>query len=323
MNYDVGTVILIVLALIIFLVFFHLFFSLFVGRCIYRATLRRANKNEWGRVPVNRIDLQVKMFEIGCKWHEENIKNMHEVHIVNDGLNLYGEYYDFGNDSCVIILSGRMESLTYGYYFARPYFDSGMNVLVIDPRAHGESDGEFNTIGFEESKDILVWSEFLHEKYKINSIVYHAICIGAAGGMFALTSENCPEYVKGIVAEGMFPNFCESMKNHLIERKKMIFPIIHCIDFWMKKYTKHSMKFGPIDVIGKYKKPLLMLHSKEDKYSKPFYAQILFDMCPSAEKEIVWFPEGRHSFLRITDTEKYDNAIKTFLSENISVAERK
>ena len=85
--------------------------------------------------------------------------------------------------------------------------------------------------------------------------------------MFAITHDDCPACVRGIVTEGMFINFRESMKNHLIERKKPVFPILQCIDFWMKRYTGHSMSKGPVDVIGKLDKPILMLQSKEDRYS--------------------------------------------------------
>ena len=88
-----------------------------------------------------------------------------------------------------------------------------------------------------------------------------------------------------------------------------------CIDFWMKRYTGHSMMRGPIDFIGSMDKPLLMIQSKQDKYSSPAYAQKLYDLCPSKEKELVYFEAGDHSMLRITDTEKYDTAIRFFLKK--------
>ena len=130
-----------------------------------------------------------------------------------------------------------------------------------------------------------------------------------------MTGENPPACVDGIVAEGMFPNFGESMKNHLIEKKKPVFIFFDLLDAWMKHYTGHSMKFGPINVIDKLDKPLLMLHGKKDIYSTPAYAQKLYDLAGTKQKRLVWFEEGRHSMLRITDTEKYDEAIADFLAE--------
>ena len=58
-----------------------------------------------------------------------------------------------------------------------------------------------------------------------------------------------------------------------------------------------------------------MLHSKEDLYSTPEYAQKLYDLAGTDKKHIVWFPHGRHSMLRITDTERYDSAIADFIKE--------
>ena len=283
---------------------------------VYVKTLKRSSKEQWGRdYPSELEERSIKMYQTGISWAESNAEFKKDVHIINNGLNLYGEYYDFGAEKSVIILSGRTEALRYGYYFAIPYHSAGFNVLVVDPRAHGLSEGFYNTVGFEESKDAIAWANMLKNDFGVKSIVLHGICIGAAGGMLAITSKDCPNVVKGIVTEGMFPNFAESMKNNLIERKKPVFIMLDLIDAQMKKYTGHSMKIGPIDFIDKLEKPLLMLHSKEDKFSKADMAQKLFDKAKTNEKNIVWFEHGDHSMLRITDTEKYDEAIKEFLKK--------
>ncbi len=294
---------------------FYLFSVVYASHCIYIQTLSRRTKEQWGREVSCQEEIQLKMDAIGIEWHKQNASRKKDVHIINNGLNLYGEYYDNGSKNAVMILSGRTESLRYGYYFAKPYWDAGLNVLVVDPRAHGFSDGKYNTFGFEESKDDLAWAEFLNKELGVENIVFHGICIGSAGGMLAITSPQCPKCVKALVTEGMFPRFAESMKNHLTERKKLMFPIMQCIDHWMKHYGGHSMNYGPIDVIEKMDKPLLMIHSKEDKYSTPSYAQIMYDMCPSKEKQLVWYENGAHSQLRITDTEKYDATITAFLQK--------
>ncbi|MBE5817981.1 MAG: alpha/beta hydrolase [Clostridiales bacterium] len=284
--------------------------------CVYTQTLQRRSKEQWGRELPKDIDPEQKpMYEAGLRWSEEHQEYKHDVHIVRDGLNLYGEYYDLGYDKCVMVLSGRTECLKYGYYFGIPYTKNGYNVLVLDPRAHGLSDGEFNTVGFEESRDIIKWVEFMMDTYGIKHFVFHGICIGAAGGILALTSGNCPDTVKAIVTEGMFANFGESVKNHLIERRKPVFIMLDLIDAWMKHYTGHTMKIGPINFIDKLNVPLLMIHSKEDLYSTPEYAEKLYDKAGSKFKRLVWFEHGRHSMLRIKDTDLYDTSITEFLAE--------
>ncbi len=285
--------------------------------CVYTATLKRKSPEHWNYDPEKLNENYLSMDAEGMKWQREHADAKTDVHIVNGGLELYGEYYDLGSKRCMIFLPGRTESLRYGYYFSKPYSDMGWNVLLIDPRAHGRSGGEFNTAGFEESGDILAWARFIHDEFGIESIVFHGICIGAAGAILALTSEDCPDYIDGMVGEGMFPNFGDILINHLIERKKPVHGIYALVNMWMKHYTGHSIKYGPIDVADKLRKPILMLHSKEDIYSLPARAQEIYDKVPDGPKKIVWFERGSHSMLRLTDTEKYDTAVKAFLENTI------
>jgi len=289
---------------------------LFASHMIYVSTLKRKDKDMWGRESAIEDPQQREMDALGQAWLAEHRQYEQDVHIVRDGLNLYGKYYDLGFKRCCMLLSGRTESLRYGYFFVKPYTEAGWNVMVFDARSHGNSDGQFNTLGFEESKDDIAWVKFLRDEYNMNTVIFHGICIGAAGGMYAITSDDCPDNVKGIVTEGMFANFGESMKNHLIERNKPVNPVYPMINLWMKHYTGHTMDIGPINCIHKLDKPILMIQSKEDNYSTPENAQKLFDKCPSKNKTISWHERGAHSMLRPTDTERYDNAIKKFIAEN-------
>ena len=306
----------IMLVVVVFLTLnaFILSSSLFIiPYAIYSAHLRRFDKKQWSRECSSSEPLQIEMHASAMDWREENIEYLHEVHIVNEGLNLYGEYLDFGFKKAAIIVPGRTEGLCYGYYFAKPYKEMGYNILTIDQRAHGLSDGEYNTVGFDEHRDLIAWMKLLHDEYGIESIVFHGICIGSSCCMFALTSENCPDYVEGMVSEGMYPTFGDSFKNHMTNcgGPALALPLIDAV---MKLHTGYSMMYGPIHVIGSLKKPLLMLHSKEDIYSLPETAQVLYDTCTSEQKSLVWFEKGAHSRLRITDTDLYDSSICSFLN---------
>ncbi|MBR4767392.1 MAG: hypothetical protein IK088_00265, partial [Lachnospiraceae bacterium] len=123
---------------------------------LYRVLLVRTDKKKWVRgmsMPDN--EEYAKLFRDGQVWREAHLDRKKDVHIVNEGLNLYGEYFDFGADRAVIILPGRMETCLYGCFFAEPYEKIGFNVLTIDPRAHGLSDGRYNSLGFTEYRDVI------------------------------------------------------------------------------------------------------------------------------------------------------------------------
>lgn len=299
------------ISLVVFLFFAP---NIIVGYIIYVMHLKRTKKTKWTRECSADDPIQKAMYDEGMAWFKEHEDKKQDVHILSQKLNLYGEFFDFGSDKTVLLVAGRTEGLRYNYYFARPYSESGYNILTIDNRAHGKSDGKYNTVGFEEHKDLLAWAKYLHENHHSESIIFHGICIGSAGALYALTHESCPDYLKGMVADGMYPNFWESFRNHMIELKKPLFGLPF-INAWMKILTGHSMKKGPIDVIDQLDRPILMLHGTGDLYSLPSEAEKLYERCGSAQKTIVWFEEGFHSRLRYQDPEKYDRAIKTFLKE--------
>ncbi|MBO4572586.1 MAG: alpha/beta hydrolase [Clostridia bacterium] len=294
-----------------------LILTLLIARKIYLYHFRRESKEKWAReCSWNENKEQVDMYENGLKWGEENKAFLKDVHIAHDGLNLNGQFFDFGYDKTVFIHQGRTEACKYSYFFARPYAESGYNVLVIDPRAHGLSDGKFNTLGYKESGDILAWAKYLHDEFSQDHIIMHGVCIGAAAALYALTDAACPDYMEGLVVEGMYENFYDSFKNHIIELKHPTFPVLQECNMLTHLYTGFSMKFGPKDVIGKYEKPLLMLHSNTDPYSLPEKALKLFEACPSKHKKFRMFPKGQHSHLRAVFENEYDDEIKAFLKEN-------
>jgi alpha-beta hydrolase superfamily lysophospholipase len=285
-----------------------------VALIVFNANLKRKNRQMWSRERSANDEESIIMYDEGLQWAKEHAHQMSELHIVNDGLNLYAEYYDLGYERAVIIISGRTEGLRYGYYFARPYSESGFNVLCIDQRAHGNSDGKYNSIGFNEHRDVIKWAELLHESFGVKLVTLHGICIGSACGLYALTSKDCPEYLNGLVADGMYVNFYETFKNHMIEFKKPTFLVLDMIDVISRHKSGGKFKYGPIDVIDKYTGPFLMLHGKADNYSLPEKAEELLAKAGSKNKKIVFFEGGRHSKLRILDSELYDSSIKEYIA---------
>ncbi len=294
---------------------FFVFPTMLVSSVIYTVLFVRTNKEKWSRNCSWDNEEQRQMFEEGRKWGEENEEFRRTVEIKSGKYRLIGEYFNFGYDRAVIIIPGRMESGTYSYYFSEPYKKAGFNVLAIDNRSHGLSDGKINTLGLKEYKDILRWGKFLHEELMVEEIIIHGICIGSATALYALTAEECPDYFKGMVADGMYTDFAESFKNHLIEKGKPLFPFTFEVMALVSLSAGRSIrKNAPINHIDKLEKPILFIYSKQDTYSTPDKAQILFDRAKEPKK-LVWFDKGAHSHVRINAPEKYDETIGEFIKE--------
>ena len=293
-----------------------LMYTIPISKKVYRMQLVRTEPEKWGRVcscPEN--EEQMQMWNAGVAWAEENKEAITPVEIENDGFKLFGEYFNFGSDRCAIIIPGRCESLMYSYYFAEPYKKAGFNVLVIDTRCHGKSEGIYNTIGVKESSDILAWSRLMKEQFGNAEVWYHGICIGTAAGVFAITRKDCPDYVKGFVTEGCFVSFRETFKQHMIADKRPLFPVLDLVMLQINRHTGTNVyRDKPIRAIRKVKPDarVLFLYGEKDIFSVPKQSQRLFDACAAKDKKLVWFDKGGHSHLRINNVEKYDQEIVDF-----------
>ena len=288
-----------------------------ISKRVYNTQLVRTEPEKWGRVcsaPEN--EEQLAMWNDGIAWAEGFKDKIKEVKIHNDGFDLYGEYFDFGSDRCVLIVPGRCECLMYSYYFAAPYEKAGFNVLVIDTRCHGKSDGKYNTIGVKESRDVLAWVRFLNGELGNREIYIHGICIGTSSGIFAMIDKDCPDCLKGLVTEGCFVSFRETFKRHMMADKRPLFPVLDTVMLLINKHTGTNVYTQkPIRAIKKLRpeQRVLFLYGEKDIFSIPEKSRKLFAACSSLDKKLVWFDKGGHSHLRINNTEKYDNAIIEFL----------
>lgn len=296
---------------------FYVIPNVFIATVVFVKLLVRTSKKKWSRNCSWDNEEQRQMFAIGEEWGKAHEKYHSQVSIRSGRFTLVGEYFDFGNDKAVIIVPGRMETCVYSYYFATPYEKMGYNVLAIDNRAHGLSDGRHNTLGLKEYKDLLAWATFLHDKKEIKKIWFHGICIGAATALNAFTCENAPDFLEGLTTDGMYLHFGDMLEKRIRERGHSAHP---CVEIVLHEITlfsgKNPAKNGPIHCIDKMKKPMLFLYSREDVYSDPESVKALYDTCGSKNKKVQWFDKGIHSHIRINAEKQYDDTIMDFIKES-------
>ena len=285
-----------------------------LSKNIYEDLLVRNQPDKWKREKSCLTDAEYSaMYDAAVEWGERYDDQTTEVSIENDGLKLCGRFTDFGSQKTVLIMCGRAEGCLYSYYYAEPYRQSGYNVLVIDSRAHGNSEGKYSGKGYLEQADVLKWMQLLHENYHTTSIVLHGVCIGAACAVYVAANSNCPSYLSGIVVDGLFYSFYKVFQQRFKTNKKPKFPVLYEILYWIKKNTGIDIKKqGPIEYIDKVKVSVLFIHSKEDISSLPEFVPVLFEKC-NAPKELIWMDKGAHSHLRIVNQQRYDSAVINYL----------
>ena len=286
----------------------------------YNTTYRNPKKIRVRECTNKKDEQQMRMFNEGVQWASRFKDKTEELSIVSDdGLKLYGEYINFGYDKCVVILPGRTESLLYSYYFADVYAKNGYNVLAVDIRAHGLSDGKFQTGGIKESDDCVLWIKLINEKYGVNDFTIHGICIGGAGAIYTYVKLKSAgsDLVKRIVTDGVFQSYYEMYKMNFRMYKKPSFPSLQLCFFLIYAFTgTRPFKETPLKCMKDIDIPILFIWSEKDIFCLKPKCKELFEACVSERKELYFAPEGRHSHVRSTQEKEYDEAIAKFLQKN-------
>lgn len=291
-------------------------FQFCVSRHLFRSYFSRSEKESWTRELKATNEEEERMFA-ECRGFEEKYGDKkQEVEVTSDGFRLKGEYYGFGGNRAVIIVGGRTEALRYCYYYAAPYVAAGCNVLVIDNRSHGESEGKYNALGLNEYRDIIAWSKLLHERFGNEYVIGHGICIGSATLLYADVFAGKDSLFRGLVTDGMFVDFPTSFNNHSRAMGYGVHFVSEFLFLIMRIRNRVNPYYGPKNCIDKYEKPILMLCSREDIYSTLDKSRELFSKCRSVSKEMKVFETGAHSHIRVNNREEYDEAIIAFLEKN-------
>ena len=295
-----------------------LFFTIVI--VIFCNTMYRNPRKKRTRECTNKKDQsQVRMFAAGEAFAEQYKDITEKLYIVNDGLNLYGEYMNFGHKKCAVIIQGRSESLVYSWYFAGVYVKNGYNILTIDVRAHGLSDGVLQTAGIKESGDLVAWIKLINQKFNISDFALHGICIGAATAVYTyikLKNEGS-DLVKMIITDGLYITYKEIFKKHFKMFKRPAFPALQFVFFLSFILTGARLfKETPIKYMKDIDIPFLFIWSLEDIFCIKSKNEQLFQACASGHKELCFFPRGRHSHVRSSQEAEYDEAIDKFLQKH-------
>ena len=290
-----------------------------IAYIVYSKTLMRGKSGTWGREHCSEPGCEPleTMWVRGLEWQKQHTSYIKELTIKSkDGLKLVGEWFDYGFDKTVIILPGRRETLIYSYYYANPYKEAGVNVLVIDQRAHGLSEGKYSTGGIKEAEDVSLWMKYLHDELKQKEIFLHGICVGTCVATIAATKYKT-DYLKAVILDSAFITYKEIYKNHYLESGHKLFPVYYQIWFWFRFFTGCNINNSrPDKYMPLFNLPVLFIWGTKDVYCLPNKSEELYELCASKNKEIQWFDGAEHSRVRLFDETRYDSLISDFLARN-------
>ena len=185
-----------------------------------------------------------------------------------DGLNI--STYEVAVDSpkvVIVCLSGiHNPSVTEFFGHARLFKEQGYSTILLDMRAHGESDGDKICVGYKEYLDVKAVVQYIKQQpeYSDVPIVLMGFSMGASTAINAIGK--IPE-VGGLISLSAFSSweevFYENMKKTAPAIiAKIEYPFVYLTTFL--KYGTNSFIKPKNEITKLGNRPALLMHSKED-----------------------------------------------------------
>ena len=241
---------------------------------------------------------------------------MEDVYITShDGLRLHG-YLSTAQDTHVYAI------FAHGYKgraidmvpYARHYYDKGYNYLIFDQRAHGESEGRFITMGYEEKRDLISWIFYIISLDKDAKIILHGVSMGAATVLMA-TGEELPSNVVARIEDCGYTSVWDIFKDQLKELFHLpSFPLLDAASLETKLRLGFSFKeASSLDAVKRSKTPTLFIHGEDDTFVGYYMLDKLYS-AENATKDILSVPGAGHAQSLSTNSELYWSSVDAFLS---------
>ena len=243
-----------------------------------------------------------------------------------DGLNLTSTLIMNENPTNKFIVL--VHGVSICYVGSLKYFDifykNGFNVLIVNQRRHGKSEGKYSTYGFYEKYDVNMWIEYLKSRFGNDIILgLHGESMGAGTVMETIPLNDS---IKFVIEDCGYSNFHEligfqithAYKNRLV--RKILRPSLLFANFFMKTKAKFSMKkIVPIDIVASTSLPMMFVHGKED-YFVPWYMAVdLYKAKTKGYKELYLVEGAKHAEALEVNKILYEKKIMTFIEKALSL----
>ena len=207
-----------------------------------------------------RIDMIKNFLSVPCE--EVSIKSY-------DGKTLYASYYNLFDGAPLTILFHGYKSLGVRDFsaIAAECMKLRQNLLLIDQRAHGRSEGKVISFGIKERFDCKSWVDYAVGRFgKDTKILLYGISMGAATVLMA-SELPLKENVKGIVADCPYSSPKDIILKVCRDRRLppwLISPFIRlgAILFGGFKLDECSAE----NAVTKTKIPILLIHGEADDF---------------------------------------------------------
>jgi len=306
---------------LILLIFLAILFILLLAVCIYFFFI--------AFVRMNTGDLE-NIDDIGNKplWDYRDVisiglnyiktRNARWVNTLSyDGLTLKARYFDNGHKNTIILFHGYRSAAARDFSCAvKMYTQLGFNVLLVDQRSHGKSEGKLITFGIKESRDVISWIRFTNESLKAENVVLGGMSMGATTVLLACV-HRLPENVRCIIADSGFTSPVDIInkvaRQYFRVNAKLFIPILNLFCLLFGKFSLFSM--NTVDSLKKSNLPVLFIHGKIDTFV-PCEMSVTNHNSIKDRSELLIVENANHGMGFLVEPEKVYNTLKKFLEKH-------
>lgn len=233
----------------------------------------------------------------------------------HDGLKLAGKYYHIKDGAPLgIAFHGyRSCGMTDFAGGSELCFDMEQNLLLIDQRSHGKSQGKAITFGILERLDCLAWVDYAVERFGADTeIMLYGISMGATTVLMA-SALPLPPNVKGIVADCPYSSPSAIIKSVC---KKMHYPPDLAYPFillgaWLFGHF-HLNATTAAEAVQQARVPILIIHGEADGFVPAAMSEEVSLACPERVQRFT-FPGADHGISYLVDEKRYRKLVAGFV----------
>ncbi|MGG6313119.1 alpha/beta hydrolase [Paenibacillus macerans] len=232
-----------------------------------------------------------------------------------DGLQLSGYVLELFPESrrWMIIVHGYTVSLLASTQYIDMFQEAGFNILLIDQRRHGGSQGKYTTYGFQEKYDVETWVHWILENYGGNcSIGLHGQSLGG-GTVLEYLSIAHPN-VKFVIADCPYSDLTELMRHQISKLNKLpASPLLPLVNKLLQRKAGFRLdQVSPIRAVEQSKLPVLFIHGTEDNYVPTYMSRELYRQKPEP-KGLLLVEGAVHANAYGVDPKRYAEEVQSFI----------
>ena len=211
----------------------------------------------------------------------------------------------------VVLFHGLNNSKSMSIQESNEFRFMGYNVMLVDFRAHGNSEGNTTTIGWNESEDVKLAYDWLVQKGESNIFLW-GFSMGSVAVLKAVSENNLK--VAGVILEMPFGSLLQHMKARapMFGFPKQPFGVL--VTFWTGvRRDFNGFKFNLNTYAEKLNCPVLYQWADKDIYVTRTEAETLFNHIGSKQKKMVVYENAVHASLVQQNITKWRIEIEEFL----------